>query len=143
MQTGLVALSPHDQVNADQGADCLLSNNVLAISEFAHEPWNVLPQACTAQVGLVLILLVNSWRHLTLIVTGYIQMLRHTDHQIDNRQRHKHNFEVLVAEKGDEKLKQALGLVKDPPRVCLYAVLDRDMNLIDRRRAHLPMVRGV
>ena len=70
-------------------------------------------------------------------------MLRHGDYQVDYRKRHQHDLKVLITEQGHEELKKTLRLVQYALGVNLDATLNGDMDLVNRRRAHLPVVRRV
>ena len=72
-----------------------------------------------------------------------LHMLWHAYHEIDNRESHQHDLKVLVAQEGYKKLEKALRLFQDTFRVSFNAVLDGDVDLIDGRSTHLPVIRRV
>ena len=66
--------------------------------------------------------------------------MRHANDQIYNRKRHEDDFEVLVAQEGDEEFEQTLGFVKHAIRLDFNAVLNGDVDFVYCGGSHLPVV---
>lgn len=56
----------------------------------------------------------------------------HTYHKVHNRKCHQHDFEILIAQKGDEEFKQTFSFVEYALGVRFDTALDGDMDLVDR-----------
>jgi len=69
--------------------------------------------------------------------------MRHADDEVNNRKSHEHDFEVLITQKRDKKLKETLSLLKHPIRLGFYAVLNCDVDLVNRRCANFPVVHRI
>lgn len=88
----LVTLRPHDEIYADQGSNCLLADDVLAVGQLSDEAWDVLAQACTAHVRLrggralpVIVLLERCGLALHVVArVPDLQVLGHADDQVDD-----------------------------------------------------------
>lgn len=72
-----------------------------------------------------------------------LQVMRHADDEVYNRKSHEHDFEVLITQKGDKKLEETLSFLKHPIRLGFYAVLNRDVDLVNCRCANFPMVHSI